>query len=233
MPNKENGKGPGRKPQISADPDFSKKAQKNHQKNASSTNRNPYLPPETEPVIAVSVKSAIQIIFYLMAVDGQVYHSEEERFELIATELDPRFAVHKDLILFPCQHQLKKIIDDSDHYYVIQDGVETALMTSRTATDSFISSRLLVWNLLTIAYSDNQYDVAERRLIKYVVRKLNMDKSVFLEMESSIQTLYDLENELSWIKTTSRPYLTIETMVNEISDRKNVITSNVHDLIML
>lgn len=83
------------------------------------------------------------------------------------------------------------------------------------------------------AYSDEKYDEAERKLLKYFVRKTNIDKSVFLEMESSILTLLDIEKELTWIKTTDRPYLTIETMVNELVDRKNVIFESVKELIML
>lgn len=43
----------------------------------------------------------------------------------------------------------------------------------------------------------------------------------------------DIERELTWIKTTNRPYLTIESMVNELSDRKNVISESILDLIAL
>ena len=88
-------------------------------------------------------------------------------------------------------------------------------------------------DLLTVACSDEDYDESERKLLKYVVRKLNIDKAVFLEMESSILTLLDIEKELAWIKTTNKPYLTIEAMVNELVDRKNVIFESVKDLITL
>ena len=54
-----------------------------------------------------------------------------------------------------------------------------------------------------------------------------------MEMESSILTLMDIEKELAWIKTTNKPYLTIEAMVNELADRKSVIFESVKDLIAL
>ena len=63
--------------------------------------------------------------------------------------------------------------------------------------------------------------------------RLNIDKAVFLELESSMYTLIDMEKELKWIKTTNRPYLTIEAMINEIANRKNVIFESVKDLIAL
>ena len=182
---------------------------------------------------SISTHNAIQVAYYLMAADGQIFHSEEEKFDAIGAELDPEFASHKEQILKECCEQLDKVIDPEDYFDALQDGIGDALISSRTTADTFITPKLLVWNLLTIAYSDESYDEVERRLLKYVVRKLNIDKAIFLELESSILTLMDLEKELQWIKTTDRPYLTIEAMVNEIEDRKNVIFESVKDLIAL
>ena len=181
----------------------------------------------------ISTRSALKIIYYLMAADGEVFHSEEEKFDSIGKELDPNFANNKEQIIKECQAQLDKVMEPDDYYDVLQDGVEDALILSRQTADTFITPKLLVWDLLTVAYSDESYDEAERKLIKYIVRKTNIDKAVFMEMESSILTLLDIEKELTWIKTTNKPYLVIEAMVNELADRKNVIFESVKDLIML
>lgn len=181
----------------------------------------------------VSTRSAMKIIYYLMAADGEVFHSEEEKFDAIGKELDPDFEKNKEQIVKECQAQLDKVMEPDDYYDVLQDGVEDALILSRQTADTFITPKLLVWDLLTVAYSDESYDEAEKKLIKYIVRKTNIDKAVFMEMESSILTLMDIEKELSWIKTTNKPYLVIEAMVNELADRKNVIFESVKDLIML
>ena len=182
---------------------------------------------------SISTHNAIKIMYYLLAANGQYLQSEEEEFDAIGTELDPEFAKHKEQILEECHTQIDKVIDPEDYYDALQDGIEDALITSRTTADTFITPKLFVWNLLTIAYSDDDYDETERRLIKYVVRKLNIDKAVFLELENDILTLEELEKELQWIKTTDRQYLTIEAMVNEIVDRKNAIFDSVKDLIAL
>ena len=181
----------------------------------------------------ISSQCALKIIYFLMAADGEIFHSEEEKFDMMGKEIDPDFAEHREKIISVCQAQLDKVIDPADYYDVLQDGVEDALLASRQTADTFITPKLLVWNLLTIAYSDENYDEAERKLIKYIVRKTNIDKAVFLEMESSILTLMDIEKELAWIKTTNRPYLVIEAMVNELADRKIVIFESVKDLISL
>ena len=90
-----------------------------------------------------------------------------------------------------------------------------------------------MWNLLSITYSDKKYQESERKLLKYIVRKLNINKADFLEMESSMLTYMDIQKEIDWIKTTDRPYLTIETMVNELTTRQNVIFESIKDLISL
>ncbi len=181
----------------------------------------------------LSPQSAMRIIYYMMAADGDIYHNEEDKFDEIGRELDPSFAEKKEEIVCACKAQMDKVIDTEDYYDVLQDGVEDALLLSKPKEDSFISPKLLLWDLLTLAYSDNQYDETERKLLKYFVRKTNIDKAVFLELESSFLTLLDIEKEINWIKTTNKPYLTIEAIVNELADRKNVILESVKDLITL
>lgn len=186
-----------------------------------------------QSITSISTRSAIKIIYFLMAADGEIYHGEEEKFDLIGIELDPDFSNSKDQIIKECQAALEKVIDPEDYYDALQDGAEEALLSSQKKEGASISPKHLVWNLLSVAYSDEKYNDAERRFLKYIVRKLNIDKAVFLEMESSMLTLMDIERELAWIKTTNRPYLTIEAMVNELADRKNVIIESVMDLITL
>lgn len=45
----------------------------------------------------------------------------------------------------------------------MQDGVEDAILSSNVAADTFITPKLLVWDLLTIAYSDESYDEREQK----------------------------------------------------------------------
>lgn len=188
---------------------------------------------EVLSIKAIPTRNAIKIFYYLMAADGEIFQREEEKFDSIGQELDPNFAEHKEQIVNECQAQLDKVIDPEDYYDTLQDGIEDTLTHMKVTDDSFITPKLLVWDMLTVAYSDEKYNEVERKLLKYVVRKVNIDKAVFLEMESSILTLMDIEKELEWIKTTNKPYLTIEAMVNELNDRKSVIFESVKDLIAL
>ena len=56
--------------------------------------------PETiDGAKVLSTDSALRIIYYLMAVDGEIFHSEEEKFDSIGKELDPEFTINKEKIV--------------------------------------------------------------------------------------------------------------------------------------
>ena len=181
----------------------------------------------------LSTKSALKIIYYLMAVDGQITSDEEERFKELGNELDPDFSANYQQITDDCRKQIAKVIDPEDLYVVVKEGVEKAVDSSVATEDSFITPRLLVWDLLTIAHTDDNYEENEKDLIKFIVRILGVYPAVFLEMESTVLALDDIEKEIAWIKSTDRPYLVIEGMVNELEDRKQVLFTSVKNLISM
>lgn len=192
--------------------------------------KEPARPAEVE---AIPTQNALKIIYYLMAADGEIFQSEEERFDAIGRELDPGFAEHKAEIMRECQAKLDQAVEPEDYFDVLLEGVCDAIRTAKPTQDTFITPKLLLWNLLTVAQSDESYSGAERRLLKSVARRLNIDRSILPEMESCAFALMDLERETAWIKTTNRPYLVIEAMVNELADRKNVIMESAKALISL
>ena len=181
----------------------------------------------------ISGKGAAKIIYYLMAADGEVFHDEEEKYYDICRELYKNFDSDKDDIKKECTHQLEKVIDTEDYYDVMIEGMAEAIADAQDKVKVGISPKLLLWDLLVIAYSDEQYSESERKLIKYVSRKLDISKSVFLEMENSMLTLMALEEEEAWIKGTDRPYIQIEKEVKEIEERKATVMESVQNLIAM
>ena len=188
---------------------------------------------EIQAVRGVSPINALKIFYYMMAADGTIDLKEEEKFDFIGKEIDSDFDENKQYVVKKCEEQLGKVIDSDDYYDTVQDGVEEALLSQQVLDKGYVPARMLVWDLLTLAYSDESYNDVERKLMKYIVRKVDIPKDVFLEMENSYLTVTDLEKELAWIKTTDRPYLTIETQVKEIERREQAIYESIKALILL
>ena len=194
--------------------------------------------PKETPLLPVDVQkiplySALKIIYYLMSVDGRVSQEEKDKFDVLGNDFVNDFASLKEILVEECKVSVVNTIDAVDYYDVVQEAVEDLLLTPIKSEDVCVSPKFVLWNLLAFAYSDENYAEAERRLIKYFVRKLNIDKAIFLELESSLVTLMDLEKELAWIKTTDKPYLTIEAIVKELENRKRVIFESIKDIITL
>ena len=188
---------------------------------------------EATGVTAIAPQNAVKIFYYLMTIDRKITPEEEGKFDLIGKEMDPDFESHKEALVKECKAQMEKIIDAEDYYDAVQDGIESALSGEQISNHGFVTPKLLLWDLLTIAYGDDEYGEEERKLLKYVVRKLNIAKDVFLEMESSILTVSDIEKEITWIKGTDRAYLVIEKQVKELEKRRDDILLAVKALIML
>ena len=62
-------------------------------------------------------------------------------------------------------------------------------------------------------------------------RNLNSAKSA--KKDEFYTQLTDIEKEKAWIKTTDRPYLTIEAHVKELEKREQAIYESVKALILL
>lgn len=175
-------------------------------------------------MILLEKRAAITSFYYLMAVDGAVTADEIECFDSIGAELDPEaFATYRDDLIAECELQLKNIIDEEDYYEVVLEGVDKALASQINDPANGITVRLLVWDMLGIAFSNTEYSSFERKLVKHIVRVMDMDRSVFLEMEQIIKTNAAVENELSWINQSNRPYSEIRPIADELERRQKVV----------
>ena len=192
-------------------------------------------PVETVPIYtkAISFETALKITYYLMAVDSKIKKSEEEKFDEICNSTNPDFIEMKEEIVEYCKSQIKKAKDKKDYFNAIKKGIEKELVNTEPTQNSFIAPYILVWNMLTIAYSDGDYSESERKIVEFVVKKTNIDKTLFLQMDSSYAAIVDIQKEIEWIKTTNKPYLVIEKQVKELEKRINDIFESVKYLMTL
>ena len=181
--------------------------------------------------MSLDTKSSLKIIYYLMSVDGKIDNKEKETFNAIGNELDRNFKDDKASIIEECQDYLDRVIDEEDYYDIVKEGVMDVLENSNSSWYSTpLEDNVLIWNLLVIAFSNGSYLNIERNLIKYIVRRIEFDKLVYLEMENTIRTLYAIENEIKSIKTISKSYDYIQNRIEELSNRKSVIELQVAEL---
>lgn len=180
----------------------------------------------------ISKKSAVMLFYYLIAVDKNVSDEELDTYESIANEIDPNsFSSYSESIAEEYRNQISKMIDEEDFYDIILEGVDIALHNPLGEDEQGVSSRYLLWNLLVVAYCDDEYSNEERRLIKHIVRVLNIENDVFLEMEQLMKANVAVGNELETIEKSDKPYNEIRPMVEELEKRREVIVTSAKTLI--
>ena len=170
----------------------------------------------------VSVSDALSLFYYLMAADGTLHEDELEKFDAIYEELDGSHHVKQEFLIRECQSRLDLAPSSVDPIVSAFACVDHVLYrpTLPDGQGFTVPPKLLVWDLLAIAYSDGSCHSAERSLISHIASVVGLDDALVLEMESFVLTLIDLDQEESWIKTTAQPYLVIESVLADIESRK-------------
>ena len=184
-------------------------------------------------VDGLCARDALKLFYYLMFADGEARQDEFIKFISVCGDLGVNDPDARRAIVDACDEQLAKNASAISPLFTAYTCVDGVLFTPETPAEgeAVVAPGLLVWNLLAMAYSDGSCDTSERELIGRIAKLVEFDDSMLLEMEDSILTLTDLEREQEWVKTTGRPYLTIESVVNEIETRKAAVRDNVMALI--
>ena len=180
----------------------------------------------------IKKRSVVEVFYYLMAIDGDPDQIMMGKFFELGAEVDAEgFPEYRDELIDYCSRQKLRMIDPEDYYDVLAECVDRSLKQTTDNIEEGMTSRMLVWNLLVNALYDRKYSDNERRLIKHIVRVLNIETSVFLEMEQLIRTSVAVNDEIEWLKTSDRPFNEISPIFDEAKRRAQVIAESAMALI--
>lgn len=186
-------------------------------------------------------EAALEIYYYMIAVDGEVKQAEMDKFIAIIKESNDSISdmgkeeIREELDEFVemCNQRLETAIDEDEYFEAIKERIDEIKDESARDWSSYdsIEASGLIWNLLSIAVSDKEYSEVEKKLIRYMVRKFQVDKTVYLEMENAMKAIQDISKEIDFLKQSDKPYTLIESMIGTLSERQKVIFDSVKVLI--
>ena len=178
----------------------------------------------------IETRSALKILYYLLAIDGEIDDVELGHFCSMGMSMDPaNFTDYSQDLESECRLTFVNVIDE--YYDLISEAVDEALINEAKKDDQGITPRLLIWDLFAAAFCNQEYDESEKRLINHIARKINVDKSIVLEMEQMMNTLTSIQSEIDLVSQTSRPYSEIRPIIDELEKRQKVITESAEYLI--
>ena len=175
-------------------------------------------------------RDALRIILYLMAADGVITQDETDQFHEIGVALDEDFSTYESELVGEGRTLVEQLAgDEEDLHATLLDNVGKIIHEERECKAG-VSARVLLWDLLTVAYSDEEYSPYEKKLIRYISKGTGVDYAIVLEMEQTLRTLHAVESEEEWLKDTDRQYSVVEERVRELDTRKEAIMNGVYAL---
>ena len=105
-----------------------------------------------------------------------------------------------------------------------------------------MEASLILWNLLSIAVSDKEYAPEEQKLIRYMVRKMDIDKDIYLEMENAMKTIQTIDHTIALLSSRDNGFVIkgshleiysskIGEIVKEFTERRDVIFNSMKEMI--
>ena len=127
-------------------------------------------------------RDAVKFYYYLIAADGEVRQSELEKFEEIGKETDTSFMNYKEEVIKECNRQIEKVIDEDEYFEVIKEGIDETL-------------------------GEEEYAPEEQKLIRYMVRKMDIDKDIYLEMENAMKTIQTIDHTIALLSSRDNGFV--------------------------
>lgn len=140
----------------------------------------------------LNMSDALQLVYYLMAVDNTIDDKEMAVFDSIYQDSGISKEKYEEIVE-ACNQTIEAIREDEDYEeLVIEKMVELA--HHPVSEDKRMLKKQLLWNLLTLAKSDEAYSESEKHALRTLSRHLELDKAIISEMEMSYDTLVYLHD---------------------------------------
>jgi len=175
---------------------------------------------------------AIQIYYYFLALDGKIEEAELSLFKDIAMSTDPdSFSTCGFELVSSCKANLMQVKSAEDLSTLVKNKIKEILQNDYDEITEGVSRRLLIWNLYAIALSDGQISNDEKEVIYGLGDILDIEESVLFEMEQLMLTDFEIETELSSLSVSTKPYVEVRPIVDELENRRTVIFNKAKALI--
>lgn len=171
-------------------------------------------------------EDAVKILYCIMAVDGTLESSEHEKLLSIGTDMIDDFKDKENDLM----HDLEVITPETsgeDYYYDLRDKVNDCIDHSVSSENNDIDGKMLLWNMLAIALSDDSYSEYEKKLIHYTAKKINIADSIVQEMEISADTIEAIERESDWLSKQDEKYSVVASKLEMLEKRKKAVMDGV------
>ena len=144
---------------------------------------------------------------FITASDMHLDDEEMDMFNSIGLELDPQFESYKGALVNKCNTQIRRIPDPDEYYDIVHEQVNSIIYNSQHSGEGRVQSGALLWNLISIAFSDsmkaNKINTSANEAVESARQELERQcEQVFYDLQKlGEEKLYVLQNSVRAIWT--------------------------------
>jgi Fe-S-cluster-containing hydrogenase component 2 len=197
---------------------------------------------ETKNQKLVVDNQLLKMYYLFLSVDEPMSERNGLKFNQIG-ETIADFEKNKTKVINECEQMLE---NRNDRINVVFDWM-TKFVDENTISDDNgyyweMSDKLFkgkksqlenLWIIVCLALYDGNYSADEQKILNMLIQKWNIDKSVFLEMEDTALTLYEMDNYRNWLKLTGEPYDLVNSLLSELDKNQKDISENISEIIFV
>lgn len=167
-------------------------------------------------------EAQLKLYYFLMNADGVSSNEEKKLFSEICTKMNITDDDKKSIIT-ACFNAST----DSEGYFNKDVLVESSKAFWKEIKYSINYQRETIWNLINIAYADENFCDAELEFIELLMENSNVEKHVFDSFIDCAETMLALNKKKSWLKTTALSYDEVTEKISKIDQDIEQITKSI------
>lgn len=148
------------------------------------------------------------ILYYLfMMADGEISSEEEELFYALCEELEMKDYKRKYKKLKRYVENYDLQFEDEDYYEDEEDEAYDkekpilSIIKRELSFSNYLESSdyaKIIWNLISLGYSDGNYSEKEKEIVQYFVNQFEIEDAIYRELIDIAETIQSVENRYQW-----------------------------------
>lgn len=178
------------------------------------------------------VSAEAKLYYIFMLADGESTNEEQKKFDEICMVLEVDKRIKNEIIKF-CS---TKMIGYSSNFQEIKTIIEEVLNINKdrnifnlSIIDTFLSDHKarIIWTMINLGYSDNDFTQIEKSIIAYLVDIFELENVLYSDMLDSADTILALTERKDWVKNQKWSYDKTHSELVRTDDKIKQIYKNV------
>lgn len=141
-------------------------------------------------------KKEVMLYYLYMLSDGEISYSEEKQFNEICKELHLS-EEDKQSAIARCKEVAKNPKAALD--VIVNEKIDEQVGQGWFGLKDASTLARIMWNLVNLGYADTYYSEEEKKIVKHLIKKWEVDPEVYQEMVDTADTMLALTKQKEWV----------------------------------